>query len=222
MTSGIDAPEIAAPDVPAAANAIDLADQVVKSAIHPLASSGGPDVNQVLAYDIAHAAAGVATAKSLLDYGAKGDVEARITCAFAADVLHDLSAKVIGREAMWGVERDPLGKAHDFITAYRAPEFVASLADQPGPRHLDNDMEMVPTRSDRSPVTSSNPTPSTSIARTGTCRRRSSPGSPNSARSASACRPSTAATARAATPNTWAWSWPPRNSHGPASVSAAR
>ena len=52
----------------------------------------------MLAYDIAHAAAGVATAKALLDYGAKGDLEARITCAFAADMLHDLSAKVIGRE----------------------------------------------------------------------------------------------------------------------------
>jgi (2S)-methylsuccinyl-CoA dehydrogenase len=138
MTSGT-----TAPDVPAAADAIDLADQVLASAVRALAASGGPDVRQVLAYDIAHSAAGVATARALLDYGAKGDLEARITCAFAADVLHELSAKVIGREAMWGVERDPLGKAHDFIGTYRDPEFLASLADQAGPRHLDGDMEMV-------------------------------------------------------------------------------
>jgi (2S)-methylsuccinyl-CoA dehydrogenase len=138
MTSGIPAP-----DVPAAADAIDLAGQVVATAVNALAAGGGPDVRQVLAYDVAHAAAGVATAKALLDYGAKGDLEARITCAFAADMLHELSAKVFGREAMWGVERDPLGKAHEFITAYRDPEFLASLADQAGPRHLDGDMEMV-------------------------------------------------------------------------------
>jgi (2S)-methylsuccinyl-CoA dehydrogenase len=132
-----------APDLPAAADAIELADQVVAGAIRALAAKGGPDANQVVAYDIAHAAAGVATAKALLDYGSKGDVEARITCAFAADMLHDLSAKVIGRESAWGAERDPLGKAHEFISTFRDPEFLAALADQAGPRHLDGDMEMV-------------------------------------------------------------------------------
>ena len=58
---------IAAPDLPAAADAIDLADRVVGKAVRQLAASGGPDVHQVLAYDIAHAASGVATARSLLD-----------------------------------------------------------------------------------------------------------------------------------------------------------
>jgi (2S)-methylsuccinyl-CoA dehydrogenase len=134
---------IAAPDLPAAADAIDLADRLVGRAVRQLAASGGPDVHQVLAYDIAHAASGVATARSLLDYGAKGDVEAKITCAFAADMLHDLASKVLGREDDWGVERDPLANAHAFITRFRAPEFLASLADQAGPRHLDDDMEMV-------------------------------------------------------------------------------
>ena len=138
MTSGT-----TAPDLPAAADAIDVADQVVATAIRTLAANGGPDANQVVAYDIAHAAAGVATAKALLDYGSKGDLEARITCAFAADMLHDLSAKVTGREAKWGVERDPLAKAHEFISTFRDPEFLAALADQPGPGHLDGDMEMV-------------------------------------------------------------------------------
>ena len=134
---------IAAPDLPAAADAIDLADRIVGKAVRQLAASGGPDVHQVLAYDIAHAASGVATARSLLDYGSKGEVEAKITCAFAADMLHDLSGKLLGREAEWGVERDALANVHAFMVQFRAPEFLASLADTAGPRHLDDDMEMV-------------------------------------------------------------------------------
>ena len=93
---------IAAPDLPAAADAIDLADRVVGKAVRHLAGTGGPDVHQVLAYDLAHAASGVATARSLLDYGAKGDLEAKITCAFAADMLHELASKLLGREASVG------------------------------------------------------------------------------------------------------------------------
>jgi (2S)-methylsuccinyl-CoA dehydrogenase len=134
---------IAAPDLPAAADAIDLADRVVGRAVRQLAAAGGPDEHQVLAYDIAHAASGVATARSLLDYGAKGEIEAKITCAFAADMLHDLAGKILGREDAWGVDRDALADTHAFVAQFRAPEFLASLADQPGPRHLDDDMEMV-------------------------------------------------------------------------------
>ena len=70
---------IAAPDLPAAADAIDLADRVVGKAVRQLAATGGPDEHPVLAYDIPHAAAGVASARSLLDYGAKGEVEAKST-----------------------------------------------------------------------------------------------------------------------------------------------
>ena len=77
---------IAAPDLPAAADAIDLADRVVGKAVRQLAASGGPDVHQVLAYDLAHASAQVETARALLDYGGKGEVKAKITCAFTADM----------------------------------------------------------------------------------------------------------------------------------------
>ncbi len=133
-----------APDLPAAADVIDLADRVVGKAVRRLASlEGGPDEHQVLAYEIAHAAAGVATAKSLIDYGNKGEVEGRITCAFTADMVHDLASKVLGREADWGVERDALGDAHAFMTTYRSAEFMASLATTAGPLHLSDDMTMV-------------------------------------------------------------------------------
>ena len=134
----------AVPDLPAAADAIDLADRVVGKAVRHLAAlEGGADVHQVLAYEVAHAAAGVATAKSLIDYGNKGDVEASITCAFTADMLHDLASKILGREDDWGVERDALANAHAFMTQFRSAEFLASLAATPGPLHLSSDMEMV-------------------------------------------------------------------------------
>jgi (2S)-methylsuccinyl-CoA dehydrogenase len=135
---------LATPDLPAAADAIDLADRVVGKAIRRLASlEGGADVHQVLAYEIAHAAAGVATAKSLIDYGNKGAVEAKITCAFTADMVHELASKILGREDDWGVERDALANAHAFMTTFRSAEFMASLACEAGPLHLSSDMEMV-------------------------------------------------------------------------------
>ncbi|MGI9051568.1 MAG: acyl-CoA dehydrogenase family protein, partial [Ilumatobacteraceae bacterium] len=82
--------EVAAPDLSAAADVVDLADGVIGAAVRHLAESGGPDAQQVLAYDLAHAASAAATARALLDYGAKGESEASIACAFAADMVHDL------------------------------------------------------------------------------------------------------------------------------------
>jgi (2S)-methylsuccinyl-CoA dehydrogenase len=133
----------ASADLVAAADVIELAANVIGKAIRHLALSGGPDSNQVVAYDLAHAAAEVETARSLLDYGAKGETEARITCAFTADMAHDLISRLCGRESLWGLDPAPMRDAHPFLGTYRAPEFVASLADQPGPRHLAADFEMV-------------------------------------------------------------------------------
>ena len=131
------------PDLQTAATIIETARAMVGKAVRKLASSGGPDVEQVLAYDIAHAAAAVETARSMLDYGAKGDVEARLTCAFTADMVHDLVTRLVGREQLWGVSAADLSFGHEFVSAFRSPEFLASLADQQGPRHLDADFEMV-------------------------------------------------------------------------------
>jgi (2S)-methylsuccinyl-CoA dehydrogenase len=130
-------------DLAGAADAIELAGTVVGRAVRHLAAGGGPDRHQVLAYDVSHAAAQVAAARSMLDYGAKGDVEARLTCAFTADVIHDLIGRLCGREAMWGLDPAPMRAAYTFLDRFRAPAFLASLADQPGPRHLDPDFEMV-------------------------------------------------------------------------------
>jgi (2S)-methylsuccinyl-CoA dehydrogenase len=131
------------PDLQAAASVIDLADRVVGRGIQHLAATGGPDVRQVLAYDLAHAASAVATAKAMLDYGAKGAVEASLSCAFVADAVHDLATRLFGREALWGLEANPLAEAAAFCATFRDPAFVASLAESAGPLHLDPDMEMV-------------------------------------------------------------------------------
>jgi (2S)-methylsuccinyl-CoA dehydrogenase len=131
------------PDLQGAAEVIDLAAGVVRRGVRLVASSGGPDVHQVVAYDLAHAASAVETARSMLDYGAKGDVEGLLTCAFVADVAHDLACRIVGREALWGVEPSALDGARAFMAAYRDPAFLGSLARSAGPRHLDRDFEMV-------------------------------------------------------------------------------
>jgi (2S)-methylsuccinyl-CoA dehydrogenase len=137
------ATSLPAPDLAAAADVIELASDVVGAAVRHLVATGGPDAHQVLAYDLAHAGAQVETARALLDYGGKGDVEARITCAFTADMAHDLITRLCGRETMWGLQPAPMRAAHPFLDMYRTPEFVASLALTQGPRHLDDEMEMV-------------------------------------------------------------------------------
>src|SRR6056297_1213746 len=132
-----------APDLHAAAAAIDAAHGVVRRAVARLAETGSVDADQVLAYDAAHAASAVETARSMLDYGNKGDVEARLTCAFVADAVHDIATKIFGREAQWGVEPGALDGTREFLAAYRDPAFLADLAGEAGPRHLDDDFEMV-------------------------------------------------------------------------------
>jgi (2S)-methylsuccinyl-CoA dehydrogenase len=131
------------PDLDAAADAVAVAKSVVDSGVAALAAAGGPDQAQVLAYDLAHAAAAVRTAEAVLGYGALGDAEARIACAFAADALADLAARVVGREALWGIAPDWMAPAASFVSTFRQPEFLASLAETEGPRHLDPDFELV-------------------------------------------------------------------------------
>ncbi len=130
------------PDLDGARAALDAAQGVLDCAIARLAGVD-LDENQVLAYDVAHSAAGVMAAQGLLDYGARGESEAALTCAFAADVIAELAARLFGREADWGVETDALDTARAFLAAFRDPAFLAALADVDGTRGLDDDFEMV-------------------------------------------------------------------------------
>ena len=135
------------PDIQAAADAVAVAKGVIDAAVRHLSANGGADQrqseNQTIAYDMVHAAAAIENAGAVIEYGAKGDVEARIACAFVADAIYDLTTRTLGREALWGISPDALDATRAFITMYRDPSFVASLAREQGPRHLDSDFELV-------------------------------------------------------------------------------
>jgi (2S)-methylsuccinyl-CoA dehydrogenase len=132
-----------APDLTAARSVVELARELINTAFRHVAANGGIDANQTVAYDLAHAGAAIECAQVALDYGAHGDTEARIACAFVAEAIHDLVTRLIGRDVAWGVDPAVLAPAHDFLATCRAPGFVASLARTPGDRHIDSDFEMV-------------------------------------------------------------------------------
>src|SRR3954447_3904751 len=135
----------ASPDLDAAATAVSAAKDVVDACARHLAAAGkgAVDTHQVVAYDLAHAAAAVENARAFLDYGSLGELEGRMACAFAADAVFDVITRTFGRENDWGIESGALNATHDFVSTFRSPEFLASLAGEQGPRHLDADFEMV-------------------------------------------------------------------------------
>jgi len=130
-------------DLISAAAVVEAIDGVVNGALEQLKSTGSIDTDQVLAYELAHSAAGVETARSMLDYGPKGDVEARMTCAFVADVAHEIMTKTWGREAQWAITGNPLEAYSEFLAHWRDPNVLAEMAFEEGPRHLDSDLELV-------------------------------------------------------------------------------
>jgi (2S)-methylsuccinyl-CoA dehydrogenase len=101
------------------------------------------DARQVVAYDLAHSAAALETARAALAYGTRGPLEASLAAAFTADALSDLAGRLLGREQQWGVDPGALAPAAGFMRAHRDPAWLADLAGQPGPSHLDPDFEMV-------------------------------------------------------------------------------
>ena len=129
-------------DLAQADAALAVAGGVVDGAVARLAG-GGLEEEQVLAYDLAHAAAGVRTGRAVVAYGRNGPDEARLAAAFVADVLADLVGKTVGREAAWATTADWLAPAAAFVGEYRRPQFVAGLCGVEGDRHLDADFSLV-------------------------------------------------------------------------------
>jgi (2S)-methylsuccinyl-CoA dehydrogenase len=127
----------------AAADAVDLAQHLVDRACASVRDGGGIDANQVVAYDVAHAAAALSSARAALEYGEHGDEETRIAAAFVADVVAELVGRVAGREPLWGVEFGWAEPAAGFLDAQRDPAVLAGLAATEGPRHLGEDFELV-------------------------------------------------------------------------------
>jgi (2S)-methylsuccinyl-CoA dehydrogenase len=63
--------------------------------------------------------------------------------AFLAQALADMATRVQGREALWGFNADWYAPFASFVATFRDPAFVASLAETPGPKHLDEQFQMV-------------------------------------------------------------------------------
>ena len=106
------------------------------------------DEHQVTAYDLSHAAAGIEAGRVMLEYGTRGEVESMLARAFVADTIADVASRVIGRDAVWGVDLAVLAPAHGFVAEHRDPGFLAQLAaalpsGSTGPTHLADDFELV-------------------------------------------------------------------------------
>ena len=141
----------------AATAAVDAAASLVDAAARHLAENATDsgrisvsklDQHQVVAYDLAHAAAAVAGSRVMLSYAQHGELEAKLSYAYIADVFADIVSRLVGREAEWGVDPADLASAHDFVAAHRDPAFLEALADDlprhgTGPAHLDDEFDMV-------------------------------------------------------------------------------
>ena len=130
-------------DLAVAADLIERADAIVEGALAELLERGGVDENEALAYDVAHAASALATARSVLAYATKGDTESNLVAAFLALALSDLAGRVLGRESLWRLTPEWFRPFSSFDADYRDVSFLANLAETPGPRHLGEDFEMV-------------------------------------------------------------------------------
>jgi len=130
-------------DLNAASLLIEQAQRIIDGAIKELARTGGIDKNETLAYDIAHASSAIATARACLSYAAHGDTEADLTLAFLALAFSDLAQRMLGREDHWGASKTWYEPFSTFVATYRDPKFLATLAESPGDRHLDEDFQMV-------------------------------------------------------------------------------
>ena len=137
--------------------AVDLAAAAVDRAASRLAELSADDgrisvakldEHQVLAYDLAHAAAAVEGSRAMLAYAQHGELESMLACAYIADAVWDLATRLVGRAGEWGSSVDALDGAMPFVEEHRSPAFLESLADLvatqgSGPTHLSDDFELV-------------------------------------------------------------------------------
>jgi (2S)-methylsuccinyl-CoA dehydrogenase len=145
------------PDLNAAADATAVAREVCRKAAAHLAELSSDDGrisvakldrHQVLAYDLAHATAGIEGAAVMCEYGGHGGLQARLACLFTAEAIADLVARLVGREAEWGVSAAELTPAGEFVNAHRHPDFLEDVAEEVarhggGPAHLAEEFELV-------------------------------------------------------------------------------
>lgn len=122
-----------------------LRDLVDKAA----AQSARSDGEQVVAYDLASISSSVAAAAELVAHGVRDSHDADLALVFAADVAADLTGRLAGREAEWGVEASMLDGVRSEIAAGRDPRLLERVAErvtetmEAGSRELPPDQDMV-------------------------------------------------------------------------------
>jgi (2S)-methylsuccinyl-CoA dehydrogenase len=140
-----------------ASEAVDRAATIVEGAAQRLAEASADDgrisvarldEHQALAYDLAHAAAGVEGSRAMLAYAEHGDLESKLARAYVADAVWDLGTKLLGRSEAWGVGPDALAGTLPFVEEHRSAAFLEQLGDDvgkhgSGPSHLSDDFELV-------------------------------------------------------------------------------
>lgn len=131
------------PDISQAALVVAEANNILDNALETLKKSADSEEQQVIIYDLAHIASGIKMAQSAISYGSLGELEAKHSCAFIAQILSDLVSKSFGREEVWNIPSETLAVFRSFAAKYLDPNFLASLANTPGPNHLDPEFEMV-------------------------------------------------------------------------------
>jgi (2S)-methylsuccinyl-CoA dehydrogenase len=131
------------PNLATALQLIDEAQTVIDGGLRELADHGGIEKQQTLAYDIAHASSAIATARACLDYAAMGELEAALSAAFLALALSDLATRILGRENLWGVQSDWFKPFANYVNEFRDPAVLSTIAETPGPKHLDEEFQMV-------------------------------------------------------------------------------
>ena len=135
----LDLPE---PDLDSAERVVEIASSVVEGAVGRLAGTN-IDLDQVIAYDVAHAASAVRIARTVLGYGSNGKEEAAIACAFVADMASELAVRTIGREAEWSTKAGDFDGVAQFLRTWRSPAVLAALSGNEGGRMLGPDFELV-------------------------------------------------------------------------------
>ncbi len=107
------------------------------------------DAHQAAAYDLASLSSSLAAARALVELTAPDELQARLALVAAADVAVELLSRTAGREASLGLPRDPLAEVAGALAAGRDATLLGEVGDavlatgEAGPRHLDEELEMV-------------------------------------------------------------------------------
>ena len=134
----------AEPTLEQARAAVACARSVLDQSIdHTRALGPAAHDDQLLLYDLSHAAAGVSICEAGLDYAEHGEAEARLAMVLAGRVVSQLGASLWSAHDRWGVPADALEPAQLFASKATSGDFVAGAAELDCSSHLREDLQLV-------------------------------------------------------------------------------